>query len=881
MTMNISQAQPEIIYRKDYIAPDYWVDTVDLQFDIQDDATLVSSRLVMRRAETATPKTPVVLQGRDMVLMAVHLDGRLLNATEYQVTEEQLEIFSVHERFILEIEVKIKPHENTSLEGLYYADNLFCTQCESNGFSKIIYFPDRPDVMSMYRTTIIADKKRFPVLLSNGNCVEFKELENGRHSVTWEDPFKKPCYLFALVAGDLACVTDNFATSSGRNVALKIFVEKGNENKCDHAMQSLKKAMRWDEYFYGREYDLNIFMIVAVRSFNMGAMENKGLNIFNSKYILAEPQTATDQDYMGIESVVAHEYFHNWTGNRVTCRDWFQLSLKEGLTVFRDQSFSADQGSASVERIDHVRQLRATQFLEDAGPLAHPVRPDAYIEMNNFYTSTVYEKGAEVIRMMHTLLTPVGFRRGMDLYFERHDGQAVTCDDFVKAMEDANKVDFTQFRRWYSQAGTPQLTVSSDYDAENERLMLTVTQNTPSTPGQPHKEPLHIPLAMGLLTKEGYELPVELLGEAFPKIAATRVLEIKKPVEVFEFVNIPQQPIVSLLRGFSAPVKLISDETDHDRLLRFAHDTDAFARWDAGQELLVQHMLRWVEAYQQELPLVFDKDYINALHQMLHDHSLDNAFKARLLAIPTESYLGDLMSAIDVGAICAVRKFAREQISQQLKSEFQIFYDRCNKNKPYEFTTQDVADRSLKNMCLHYIAPISISVCISQLNNADNMTDALAALQNLANIDTPEREPALQAFYQKWQHEPLVIDKWFSIQVMSELPNRLEKVRELMQHPGFSIKNPNQVRAVIGAFCSGNFQQFHAINGEGYTFLAEQILELNKLNPQIASRLLTPLTRWRRYAEPRQKLMRQALETIAKSPDLSKDVYEIVTKSLG
>lgn len=533
--METQMLQPQPIYRKDYRPSDYLIDTVELCFDIQNTETIVSSKLTVQQVKQA----PLVLNGREMELLSVKVDGRVLGASEYSVNTEKLEIFSLPKKCVLEIQTKIKPQENTALEGLYQSDEMLCTQCEAHGFSRITYFLDRPDVMAKYRTKIIADKKKYPVLLSNGNCIKSDDLPNGRHSVMWEDPFKKPCYLFALVAGNLVSVDDKFVTCSGRTVALRIFVEPGNENKCDHAMASLKKAMRWDEDIFGREYDLDIFMIVAVRSFNMGAMENKGLNIFNAKYILAQPETATDQDYLGIESVVAHEYFHNWTGNRVTCRDWFQLSLKEGLTVFRDQSFSSDQGSAAAERIDHVRQLRAVQFLEDAGPLSHPVRPDAYIEMNNFYTSTVYEKGAEVIRMMHTLLTPVGFRRGMDLYFKRHDGQAVTCGDFVQAMQDANKFDLTEFRRWYSQAGTPHLTITADYDAENKRLMLTVQQNTP---------PLHMPLAIGLLTHKGYELPVQLLGEPEAKIAGTRILEIKKPLEVFEFVNLPERPIPSYCR---------------------------------------------------------------------------------------------------------------------------------------------------------------------------------------------------------------------------------------------------------------------------------------------------------------------------------------------
>ncbi|MFU8797219.1 MAG: aminopeptidase N [Gammaproteobacteria bacterium] len=830
-------------YRKDYTPPDYLIDSVDLCFDIRESETIVSSQLAVRQIK----KVPLVLKGRAMELLSVRVDGQTVG---YQVTDEQLEIATLPEKFLLEIETKIKPHENTALEGLYQSKDILCTQCEAHGFSRITYFLDRPDVMAKFRTKIIADKKSYPILLSNGNCTQTEALPEGRHFVVWEDPFKKPCYLFALVAGDLACIEDEFITYSGRKVVLKIFVDKGNEKKCDHAMAALKKSMRWDEKEYGREYDLDIFMIVAVRSFNMGAMENKGLNIFNAKYILAQPETATDQDYLGIESVVAHEYFHNWTGNRVTCRDWFQLSLKEGLTVFRDQQFSSDQGSAAVERIDQVRQLRAVQFPEDAGPLSHPVRPDSYIEMNNFYTATVYEKGAEIIRMMHTLLTPVGFRRGMDLYFERHDGQAVTCDDFVQAMQDANELDLTEFRRWYSQAGTPQLTLNSNYDPEKKKWVLTVTQNTP---------PLHIPLALGLLTQDGQE------------ILPTRILNIKNRVEIFEFDNILAKPIPSYFRQFSAPIKFTSNETDQDRLVRLAYDTDPFNRWDAGQELLIQMMLRGN----------IHEDYIHALHYILNDEKLDNALKARLLAIPSENYLTDLMPEIDVDKICAARKLTRKKLAEKLQDDLSHLYHKKSATcAHYRVTSDAIASRSLKNTCLYYLSPRHSQLCLDHYKQSNNMTDALAALQNLAHSDMPEAESAIQNFYQQWQHEPLVIDKWFSLQAMSELPNRLEKVRALMQHPAFSIKNPNQVRAVIGAFCSGNFEQFHALDGSGYQFLVEQVLVLNTLNPQIAARLLTPLTRWQRYLSPRKELMRKALVTIFEAPNLSKDVYEIVSKSL-
>lgn len=839
------------IYLKDYTPSAFQIDTVDLHIELGETLTVVKSRLQMRHVGADPRVRPLVLQGQRMKLAEIRLDGRVLDSNEYTVDSEQLTLYPHTDNFTLEIETHIKPQENTELEGLYKSGSLFCTQCESHGFSKITYFLDRPDVMSIYTTTIVADKKKYPILLSNGNNRESGDFSDGRHWAKWEDPFKKPCYLFALVAGNLGCLEDHFVTVSGRRVTLRIFVDPGQEGKAAYAMESLKKAMRWDEEVYGREYDLDIFMIVAVRDFNMGAMENKGLNIFNAKYILANPEIATDTDYANIEAVVAHEYFHNWTGNRITCRDWFQLSLKEGLTVFRDHEFSSDMGSRAVERIDQVKLLRNVQFLEDAGPLAHPVRPESYIEMNNFYTATVYEKGSEVIRMLHTLLTPAGFRRGMDLYFERHDGQAVTCDDFVQAMEDANGVDLKQFRLWYSQAGTPQLHVSVCNN------VLTIRQT-----GLPGQKPFHIPIAMGLLDEKGNE------------ISPTRVLELRNEVETFELPDCEgRRPVLSLLRGFSAPVKLITEDTDADRLLRLIHDTDSFNRWDAGQALAIRTMLGKTNP----------EEYIKAIRQVLLDAELDEALKAQLLVLPTASEVGEFLDEVNVDVLCAARYSLRVELAKALQSLFDEEYH-APTSSSYDLSQLAIAQRALRNQCLRYLmlldTPEYRAMCFRQFEQANNMTDTLAALQSLADSDCPERVQALEIFYERWKNEPLVLDQWFCIQAVSELPNRLAEVRLLLEHPLFDIKNPNRVRALIGGFCTGNFQQFHAVNGEGYTFLMEQVLRLDPINSQIAARLLTPLTRWRRYDQPRRELMRAALEKIAKTPNLSKGVYEVATKSL-
>ncbi|MFO1429656.1 MAG: aminopeptidase N [Candidatus Competibacteraceae bacterium] len=875
---------PKTIYLRDYTPPDYLIEQVELRFELGEVSTLVHSRLhvVRNHVPPAGGPRPLVLDGQQLQLLGLRLDGVEVTPDRYEVDSERLTLFVVPERFELEVLTRIRPQENTSLEGLYQSSGNFCTQCEAEGFRKITYFLDRPDVMAVYTTTLTADKSRYPVLLSNGNLVSRGELGDSRHWATWHDPFKKPCYLFALVAGHLQRIEDTFTTRSGRQVALHIYVEPQNIDQCDHAMLSLKKAMAWDEEVFGREYDLDIYMIVAVGDFNMGAMENKGLNIFNTKYVLARPETATDADYQGIEGVIGHEYFHNWTGNRITCRDWFQLSLKEGLTVFRDQEFSSDMHSRTVKRISDIRILRCAQFPQDAGPMAHPVRPESFIEINNFYTVTVYNKGAEVVRMLHNLLGKAGFRRGMDLYFERHDGQAVTTDDFVKAMEDANGIDLGRFRLWYSQAGTPELHVSGNYDSAARTYTLTVRQSCPPTPGQPHKQPFHIPLAMGLLDADGHELPLQLANEATP-LGAQRVLELREPEHRFTFVNIPGPPMPSLLRGFSAPVKLLLDYSDADLMFLLAHDSDEFNRWDAGQTLALRTILRLVEDRRQDQAWVLPDAFSDAFGRALSHPTLDPALLDQVLNLPDETYLAEQMEVVDVDGIHAARNFVRQALARSLRDRFLTIYE-ANHGGVYRNDAAAIGRRSLKNRCLDYLMqleePFTLELCLRQYRGADNMSDELSALGLLASHTWPGRTEALADFYRRWRHDALVLDKWFALQATSQLPDTLMEVEALLHHPDFSIKNPNKVRALIGAFCQSNPVRFHAADGSGYAFLTEQVLTLNALNPQIAARMLNPFTRWRKYDPNRQASMRAELERIRQIPALSPDVYEIVIKSL-
>ena len=880
-----SKAQTPITIRlQDYTPTDYSVESIQLDFELQEEATRVKSAMSMQRRPNTPTNTPLVLHGEKLTLISIAIDGEPLSDEDFSVDEEQLIITSVPEFFILELETEINPGANTELSGLYTSGGNFCTQCEAQGFRRITYMYDRPDVMAKYTTSIIADKAKYPVLLSNGNLVASGDLEDGKHFATWEDPHPKPTYLFALVAGDLACISDKFTTMSGREVDLRIYVQHHNKDQCGYAMRSLKKAMKWDEEVYGREYDLDIYMIVAVDDFNMGAMENKGLNVFNSKYVLAKPETATDSDFEGIEGVIGHEYFHNWSGNRVTCRDWFQLSLKEGFTVFRDQEFSADMSSRGVKRISDVNILRTHQFREDAGPMAHPVRPDSYVEINNFYTVTVYNKGAEVVRMLHHLLGPEQFRKGTDLYFKRHDGQAVTTDDFVKALEDANGEDFNQFRLWYSQAGTPQLDVQRRYDDTEKTYTLTIKQSCPPTPGQKDKQPFHIPLAMGLLDSKGQDMPLQLQGES-EAVQGTRVLHIREAEQNFTFINVPDKPVPSLLRGFSAPVKVVTDLSDEELCFLMAHDSDDFNRWEAGQRLAIKIFLAMLEELKQGKPLQMNQAFILAMKKILDNDQLDKALAAQAISLPSESYLSEFVRPIDPLAIHQVRLFMRKSLAVALKDTLLAVYERNAEKGPYQIDSQSIGQRSLKNTCLHYLMELEDEnirrSCVEQFESADNMTDVITALAALANSDCPERHDALARFYDKWKGETLVVDKWLGLQATSRLPNTLAAVKSLTEHEAFNIKNPNKVRALIGAFAHGNSVNFHDVSGSGYEFIADYIIELNKLNPQIASRLTTVFTMWRKYDDQRQALMKQQLERIKAEPKLSKDVYEIIDKSLA
>ena len=819
----------------------------------------------------------------------MRIDGEAVSGNRIETAAETLTIRDAPDAFVLDTEVIVRPGENKSLEGLYASSGNLCTQCEAEGFRKITWFPDRPDVMARYRTRIVADPRRFPVMLSNGNDVERGTLGDGRRYVVWEDPFPKPSYLFALVAGRLECVEDTFTTRSGREVALRIHVQPHNLDKCAHAMRSLKRAMRWDEDVYGLEYDLDTFMIVAVDDFNMGAMENKGLNVFNSKYVLARPDTATDADFAAIEAVIAHEYFHNWTGNRVTCRDWFQLSLKEGLTVFRDQEFSADTGSRAVKRIRDARMLRSHQFPEDAGPMAHPVRPDSYIEISNFYTLTIYVKGAEVIRMMHTLLGDAGFKAGMKLYFERHDGQAVTTDDFVAAMEDASGADLGQFRRWYVQAGTPVLAARGAYDAARSEYVLDVEQRTPPTPGQPEKLPLHIPVRLALLGEDGGDLPLHC-AEAGLAGEREAVLDVREPRQTFRFSNVPACPVPSLARGFSAPVKVEIERGDDEPVFLIANETDPFNRWDAVQEYSTKLMLGMIEerlagadaGTGPDLP----DEFVSAIRALLLDEALDPAFIAEALTLPSESNLADRMEIIAVEAIHEVREAVKATLARRLADAFASVREANRLQGPYRFEAKDTGRRALRNLCLGYLMelddPAVWTDCCRQLETADNMTDALAALACFANSPHGwKRDKWLDWFEERWKDDPLVLDKWFSLQATSRQPGTIDRIRRLVRHRAFDIENPNRVRALIGAFCHGNQRRFHDASGEGYIFLSSYVLAIDAFNPQTAARLLGAASHWRRLDPSRRALLRAELEHVRAVPKLSKDCYEVVSKFLA
>ncbi|AHI32087.1 aminopeptidase N [Marinobacter salarius] len=876
-------SQPQTIFLKDYRVPAFLVDHVDLRFELFEDGARVHCTLAMRRnPDSDSSDKSLELDGDSLTtLESVSLDGNLLEGSAYEDRDDKLTLHEVPDQFNLGIVTWIEPQNNTRLEGLYKSSGMFCTQCEAEGFRCITYFPDRPDVMARFRTRVEADKTRYPILLSNGNDVEKGDLADGRHFVTWEDPFPKPCYLFALVAGDLLEKRDTFKTMSGRDIDLRMYVEPRNAEKCDHAMDSLKRAMRWDEEVYGREYDLDIFMIVAVDDFNMGAMENKGLNIFNSSCVLASQETATDMAFQRIESIVAHEYFHNWSGNRVTCRDWFQLSLKEGFTVFRDSCFSADVGSPTVKRIEDATMLRTAQFAEDAGPMAHPVRPESYMEITNFYTLTIYEKGSEVVGMIHTLLGPDLFRKGSDLYFERHDGQAVTTDDFVRAMEDASGRDLSQFRLWYEQSGTPELTVRDEFDDSAGIYRLTIKQSIPDTPGQADKKPQHIPFAIGLLGAEGESLPLKLAADD-ADAPTDRVLELTDASHTFEFHGLSERPVPSLLRGFSAPVRVFYPWTREQLTFLMSHDSDGFNRWDAGQRLAVDVINSLVSSTDGNV----DAGLVEAYRSLLADSSLDQALVAKMLQLPSEAYLIELADQPNVPAIHRARERVLAHLARSLRDELLACYHRNTLSGHYEVTPEAVARRSLRNTALAWLLHIDDeegrTLATSQFNEADNMTDRMGALRALVNSGyEKEQEQALADFYQQWKDDPQVVEQWFAVQSGSTRTGGLRKVHELMEHPAFDWKNPNKIRSVIGVFAGQNLPAFHAEDGVGYQFLAEQVRKLDDSNPQIAARLVSPLTRWRKFAPVHGEQMKSALETVRDKSGLSRDVYEVVHKSLA
>ncbi|EJE8526286.1 aminopeptidase N [Vibrio parahaemolyticus] len=866
----MSQA-PQAKYRKDYQAPSHTITDIDLTFDLYDNDTIVTAlSKVVQKGESTT----LELDGEGLELRSVKVDGE--DWVHHEVKEASLVLSDLPAEFELEIITKIDPEANTALEGLYKSGGAFCTQCEAEGFRRITYYLDRPDVLAKYTTKVIADKATYPYLLSNGNRIAQGEAENGRHWVQWQDPHPKPAYLFALVAGDFDVLRDKYTTMSGRNVDLEIFVDKGNLDRAGHAMTSLINSMKWDEERFGLEYDLDIYMIVAVDFFNMGAMENKGLNIFNSKFVLANDQTATDRDYLGIEAVIGHEYFHNWTGNRVTCRDWFQLSLKEGLTVFRDQEFSSDLGSRAVNRIDNVRIIRGPQFAEDASPMSHPIRPDKVIEMNNFYTLTVYEKGSEVIRMYHTLLGEEGFQKGMKLYFERHDGTAATCEDFVSAMEDATGVDLKQFRLWYSQSGTPTLRVNSEYNAEAKTYALTVEQFTEATQDQAEKQALHIPFDIELYDSKGQVIPLIINGES-----VHNVLDIKQDKQTFVFENVAEQPVPSLLREFSAPVKLEYDYSDAELIFLMKHATNDFARWDASQMLLAKYIRQNVTNVQTGSEVQLSEDLIDAFRGVLLDENLEPAFIAQVFSLPSINEITGWYKQIDVDAVDTVLNSITVSLSAALEDELSATYHTL-KQAEYTIDHAAIGKRALRNQCLQFLAHTDKGNTLvkAQYEAANNMTDTIAAMSAANSAQLECREELMADYSDKWKHDGLVMDKWFALQGTNPAEDALEKVKATMNHEAFSLKNPNRTRSLIGSFLAANPVRFHDKSGSGYQFAGEILRQLNDSNPQVASRMIDPLLKFRKYDEARQAMIRAELEKLKAMDNLAKDLFEKVTKAL-
>ena len=872
---------PQTVYLSQYKVSDFLIRKTQLTFDLGEQITSVKTELfIYRNTQSDGKNTDLTLDGGPGVdLQWIKIDGVRLDHQQYRRDEEHLTIFDVPDSFVLSTEVLIKPHLNTTMMGLYRSRTMYCTQCEAEGFRDITFYLDRPDVMAEFTTKVIADRQQYPILLSNGNPVERGELADGRHFVTWHDPFKKPSYLFALVAGTLSVVEDSFITCSGREVKLQIFVEEKDLDKCDHAMLSLKRSMRWDEEVYGREYDLDIFMIVAVDDFNMGAMENKGLNIFNTSAVLVNPKTSTDAAFQRVEAIVAHEYFHNWSGNRVTCRDWFQLSLKEGFTVYRDAQFSSDMNSPTVKRIEDVAFLRTHQFAEDGGPMAHSVQPDSYMEINNFYTVTIYEKGAEVVGMYRTLLGEKTFRAASDLYFQRHDGEAATVENFVVAMEDASGRDLSQFRRWYHQSGTPVLDVTSSFDPEGATYTLEFTQHCPDTAGQTDKKPFVIPVTLGLVDAAGEDMVLNQAGDR------EITLELNEKHQRITFDNISAEPVPSLLRGFSAPVKLNFPYTDAQLIHLLTYDSDGFNRWDACQTYCLSVLNKLIADHQAGRALALDPLAITAFGSLLRNHHLDPAMVALMLHLPSESLLHELAEVIQPEAIHSAREFMRKALAAALVKEFNQVYERHNVAVDYAPEAEQIGARSLKNAALSYLmntGAAGIELAWKQFSQADNMTDKAAALTALVNCSEAQNyaEKALQSFEQQYSDEALVMNLWLQIQATNSQSKGLARVKALLEHSAFTMTNPNKVRSLIGAFCSANLINFHTPDGSGYQFLADQIIALNQANPQVAARLVTPLTRWKGFAEPYGGLMRKQLQRVADHPNLVKDVLEIASKSL-
>ncbi|CAH8199837.1 aminopeptidase N [Vibrio aestuarianus] len=862
---------PQAKYRKDYQAPSHSITELELTFDLFDSSTLVTA---VSQVQQKNESNQLLLDGEGLELKSLKVNG--VEWHDFQLLETGLLISSLPQQFELEIITQINPEANTALEGLYKSGGAFCTQCEAEGFRRITYYLDRPDVLAKYTTTVIADKLQYPYLLSNGNRIDQGDLSEGRHWVKWQDPHPKPAYLFALVAGDFDVLRDQYKTKSGRDVALEIFVDKGNLDRAGHAMTSLINSMKWDEERFDLEYDLDIYMIVAVDFFNMGAMENKGLNVFNSKFVLANEKTATDTDYLGIEAVIGHEYFHNWTGNRVTCRDWFQLSLKEGLTVFRDQEFSSDLGSRAVNRISNVRTIRGPQFAEDASPMSHPIRPDKVIEMNNFYTLTVYEKGSEVIRMMHTLLGEAAFQKGMKLYFKRHDGTAATCEDFVSAMEDASGVDLAQFRLWYSQSGTPIVSVSSEYNAQQQTYSLTIEQVTEETHEQKEKAPLHIPFDIELYAKDGDVIPLQCNGKPI-----ANVLNVKDAKQTFVFENVTEKPVPSLLREFSAPVKLEYEYSDDELTFLMVNARNEFARWDAGQMLLAKYIRSNVLGVQAGKDVDLAESVIDAFRGVLLSDSLEPAFIAEMLSLPSHNEVSGWYKRVDVDAIAMVLKAIKVQLSNALEDELTAVYNSL-KQAHYSIDHQSIGKRALRNTCLAYLAYTTKGndLVVTQYNTANNMTDTMAAMSAANSAQLACRELLMADYSDKWKHDGLVMDKWFILQGTNPAQNVLDVIKQTMNHEAFSLKNPNRIRSLVGSFLNANPVNFHAKSGEGYRFAGEILRELNNSNPQVASRLIDPLLKFRLYDEERQTLIKAELEMLKSMDDLARDLFEKVTKAL-